>query len=242
MAKKPEKNENKGDKSGFLAAAKQGAKQWEKSREVEPREGGGYEVLPQGVYQAKITGVTLGTKEVQQKNGRTTTKVKVPQVQIKFMVTSGDHKGSPISMFQQLNNEVGWNIVSETVQKLGKETTGTTINELAEALEEIGEEKPACKIFVKKSVDAGGTERNNVYVNSLLQNDESPEDDDEDEDGDNEEVTLEKGMKVTHDEFGECTITKIIEDGDDVLLVLKDEDGGLHKGIDASEVTPVEDE
>lgn len=235
----------KSDKSAFLAAAKQGAEQWKKSRTVEARTGGGQVVLKTGVYKAKVSAVVLTTKDVEVQDGKVRRKIKAAQVQIGFTLTDGDFKGCSVRMFQTLSNEVGWNIVSETLQKFGYDVTGYGLPEMAEALEQVGKEKPDCTIYARHKV-FNEKPGNDIYVNSVIQSDSNTETTKtapEDTNDEGEAVELTEGMEVVY-ESKDYTITKVIEDEGEITVNLKDAKGKKVTGVSPSDLEipqPAED-
>ena len=53
-----------------------------------------------------------------------------------------------------------------------------------------------------------------------------------------EDLGITKGAEVEHDEFGTCTVMRVAKDG--LTITLLDEDDNVHKGVDITDVEPLE--
>lgn len=239
------KPDEKSNKAGFLQAAKRAATAWQTARTTQARElptGGNIKLVPMGRYRAKLTAVVMTTKPIVPKGGKSP--VQTPQVRFGYVITEdGEYKNTPVSAFQLLNGEIGWNIFSETLQRFGMDPAAIEIDDLPAALEELAEAKPNVMIYCKVQNADDGKQYQRVYLNELLDDDDSgasePADEAADEPGDDEpSIELKIGMECSHDEFGECTITKIDVDEDDgaTYVDLKDSDGKKHKAVNAEEL------
>lgn len=240
------KPEEKSNKAGFLQAAKRAATAWQTARTTQARElptGGNIKLVPMGRYRAKLTAVVMTTKPVVPKGGKSP--VQTPQVRFGYVITEdGEYKNTPVSSFQLLNGEIGWNIFSETLQRFGMDPTEIEIDDLPAALEELAEAKPNVMIYCKVQTGDDGKQYQRVYLNELLDDDgsEASEPTNESTEGESDEdeptIELEVGMECSHPEHGECTITKIDVDEDDgaTYVDLKDSDGKKHKAVNAEDL------
>lgn len=218
------------DPKAFLAAAKAGMSQWKKSRTVEPKTGGGIpEDFRTGTYNAQLIDASLGVKRVDEKNGRITKKVDAPSTQIKFKLVGGSFPGFTTSQFQTLNSETGWNIFSETIQKLGYDTKEMELADVPGVIDELKKEQPYVSLYIKREDSEQYGTQLRVYVNKVL--DEAPADADEnggDDSGD--DTTTESGGDETYADMGQR-----IDDGDDDAADLKKTLNAIGKDYELSE-------
>jgi hypothetical protein len=123
--------------------------------------------------------------------------------------------------------------------------TTIEIDDLPAALEELSEAKPNVMIYCKVQQGDDGKQYQRVYLNELLDSDDSgaaepsdeaaEESNEEESDEDDPSIELEVGLECSHEEFGECTIVKVEVDEDEgaIFVDLKDSDGKKHKAIRA---------
>ncbi len=234
------------DKGGFLAAAKNGAKQWQESRKIEPQERASFnDNLPAGTYYAQIVSTWYGTQDYKAEGSRVT--AKVPAVRLILKITDGDHTGELTSFSPMLSNEVGWNILSEALQRLGYDTKDKSFEKMetiVATLEQIAEKKPHVKIGVKRTPIAPAKQKNgkthyiNVYINELLEDTpegEETETTETEEETNEEAVEVSEGMLCTYNGKEGWTISKVIEDEGEITLNLKDAKGKKASGIAVDE-------